>query len=255
MTPRLHPDFLKIPLAHRALHDQTDGRPENSRAAIKAAINAGYGIEIDVQLSGDAQAMVFHDYRLERLAEGQGNVKDKTAVELGDTQLHGGHEGIPTLSEVLDLVAGKVPLLIEVKDQDGQMGPDIGPLEAQVAQCLQGYDGPVAVMSFNPHSVARMAELLPNVPRGLVTDNFDAGDWGLPEDVCARLRPIPDFERTQSSFISHDCRDLDAPRVHELKGQGADILCWTVKSPAQEAQARKTAQNITFEGYAAPFPA
>lgn len=254
MTPRLDPAFLGAPLAHRALHDVTDGRPENSRAAIGAAIAHGYGIEIDVQLSADNAAVVFHDYALERLAEASGPLRALPAVTLGQTKLRGGDEGIPDLPEILALVAGRVPLLIEIKDQDGAMGPDIGPLEAATAAALKGYDGPVAVMSFNPHSVARMGELCPYVARGLVTSAYDPAAWPLSADTCARLRDIPDFDRVGASFISHEAADLPRARVAALKGAGADILCWTIKSPQAEAEARKIADNVTFEGYLAAHP-
>ncbi|WP_299826472.1 glycerophosphodiester phosphodiesterase family protein [uncultured Roseobacter sp.] len=247
--------FLTIPLAHRALHDVADGRPENSRAAIRAAIDAGYGIEIDVQQSADAQAMVFHDDALDRLANGSGPVREQTAEQLAQVPLRGGEEGIPDLPEILDLVAGLVPLLIEIKDQDGAMGPNIGPLEEAVAAALKGYDGPVAVMSFNPHSVMRMAALCPNVPRGLVTDGYDAAHWKLPAETCDRLRGIPDYDAAECSFISHNMHDLARARIAALKAQGASILCWTVKSPADETQAREIAQNITFEQYRAALPA
>lgn len=247
--------FATIPLAHRALHDVSDGRPENSRAAIRAAIAAGYGIEIDVQLSGDGAAMVFHDYHLERLTDAQGAVQLFRAAELKETPLRGGAEGIPDLAEVLALVAGQVPLLIEIKDQDGAMGPKVGPLERATAQALAGYRGDVAVMSFNPHSVAAMRELCPDVPRGLTTSAFVSEDWGLPEDVCARLREIPDYDRVGASFISHEVADLGRPRVAELKAAGAVICCWTVRSAPQEAEARRVADNITFETYHAALTA
>lgn len=252
MTPRLHPEFLSRPLAHRALHDVGKGRPENSRAAIVAAMDAGYGIEIDLQLSADGQAMVFHDDALDRLAEATGPVRARSAAELAETVLIGSAEGVPTLQEVLALVGGRVPVLIELKDQDGAMGTDIGALERATAQCLADYKGPVGVMSFNPNSVACMAEILPSVPRGIVTSAYDATDWApLPPSVCDALRPIPDFDRVAASFISHEVSDLDRPRVAELKAQGADVLCWTVKSLDQEKLARRIAQNITFEGYLA----
>ena len=116
-------------------------------------------------------------------------------------------------------------------------------------------DGPVALMSFNPHAVAKMAELCPDRPRGLVTSSYDPADWPLDAATCARLRDIPDFDRTGSSFISHEAHDLDRARVAELKAAGANILCWTIKSAAQEADARKVAQNVTFEGYLPQHPA
>ena len=254
MRPELPAQFLTHPLAHRAYHDVTDGRPENSRAAIRAAIAARYVIEIDVQLSADSAAMVFHDYALDRLTHETGPVRERRAAELARLTLRGGDEGVPDLPEVLDLVAGQVPLLVEIKDQDGAMGDDIGPLEQAVATARTGYAGPVAVMSFNPHSVAEMARLLPSVPRGLVTSAYTPEDWPLSEDTCARLRDIPDFDRIEAGFISHEAADLGRARVAELKSKGARILCWTIKSPAQEAEARKVAEGITFEGYPAAFP-
>ncbi len=253
MIPRLGQAFLTVPLAHRALHDVTDGRPENSRAGIRAAIDHGYGLEIDLQLSADDHAMVFHDYGLERLAHATGPIRVKTAQELGQTLLRGSDEGIPDLAEVLDLVAGRVPLLIELKDQDGAMGPDVGPLEEATAAALQAYSGPVGVMSFNPHSVFRLADLLPDIPRGLVTSAYVAEDWPLNATIRTRLRDIPDYDKACASFISHEAGDLDRARVSALKEAGADVLCWTVRSPQEEAQARKVAHNITFEGYLPPL--
>ncbi|ABG30610.1 phosphodiesterase [Roseobacter denitrificans] len=254
MIPHLPEAFLTRPLAHRALHDIAQGRPENSRAAIKAAIAAGYGIEIDIQLSADDQAMVFHDYNLARLTTAEGRVRDTSAADLQKTQLRAGAEGIPGLPEILDLVAGQVPLLIEIKDQDGAMGLEIGPLEASVARALQGYVGPVALMSFNPHSVLRLAELVPDVPRGLVTCAYEPSVH-LGASVCDVLRGIPDYDRAACSFISHQKEDLRRARVADLKADGARILCWTVRSPQEEAHARQIADNITFEKYLAPIAA
>jgi glycerophosphoryl diester phosphodiesterase len=152
----------------------------------------------------------------------------------------------------LDLVGGRVALLIEIKDQDGMMGPRVGALETAVAQALKGYEGPVAVMSFNPHSVIAMRDLAPGVPRGLTTCAFEPAAWApLPEAVCERLRAIPDYEEAGASFISHEARDLARPRVAELKAAGARVLCWTVRSPEAERAARLLAENVTFEGYRA----
>lgn len=256
MRAPLPPAFLTTPIAHRALHDVTQGRPENSRAAITAAIAAGYAIEIDLQLSRDGVPMVFHDETLERLTPRDGWLSDLSAADLASIPLKGGDEGIPTLSDVLTLVAGRVPLLIELKDQTLRMAETDGRLEQATAALLAPYQGPVAVMSFNPHCIARMAALAPSLPRGLTTSAYDPADWHpLAPEICDRLRPIPDYDRTQSSFISHEHTDLARPRVTELAKQGAAILCWTIKSPEAEAAARRIAQNITFERYAAAHPA
>ncbi|MEO9629960.1 MAG: glycerophosphodiester phosphodiesterase family protein [Sulfitobacter sp.] len=241
--------FLDIPLAHRALHDLSARRPENSRAAVRAAVDAGVGIEIDLQLSADNKAMVFHDYALERLTPERGAVRLREANALAAIPLKGGDEGIPTLEEILDLIAGRVPLLVEFKDQDGAMGPDVGPLETAAAELLGRYRGDLAVMSFNPHSVRALARLLPDVPRGLTTSAYRPDEWPLPAATCDRLRGIPDHADTGSCFISHEADDLNRPRVAELKAEGAAVLCWTIRSQTEEDIARQVAQNVTFEGY------
>lgn len=251
MTDVLPENYLRRPFAHRGLHDAGAGRPENSLAAARAAIEHGYGIEMDVQLTADAEAVVFHDYTLDRLTNARGAVRQKTAAELAGILVKGGNERIPSLAEFLDLVAGRVPLLLEIKDQDGALGKDVGPLERAVAASIKDYQGDVAVMSFNPHSVAAMKELVPTQQRGLVTEAFPRAKWAVPKATLKRLREIPDYQRTGSVFISHKARDLNRPRVAELKQGGASILCWTVRSAEEERAARKVADNVTFEGYLA----
>ena len=243
--------FLTRPFAHRGFHDVADGRPENSLAAAEAAITHGYGIELDVQGTADAGAVVFHDYALNRLTEAKGAVRQRTTGELAEIQLTGGDEGIPSLSKFLELVAGRVPILLEIKDQDGALGENVGVLESAVAAAIEGYDGDVALMSFNPHSVAALKDLAPERPCGLVTGPLPGDRWAVPEAVLARLREIPDYTRTGSVFISHQASDLDRPRVAELKRGGATIICWTVRSLEEELAARTVADNVTFEGYPA----
>ncbi|KUF11006.1 phosphodiesterase [Pseudoponticoccus marisrubri] len=243
--------FLSVPLAHRALHDRAAGRPENSRAAVRAAIEAGYGIEIDLQLSRDGVAMVFHDETLDRLTGESGPVRARDADALARIALSGGDEGIPTLSEILQIVGGRVPLLVEIKDQDGALGPGVGALEEAAAAALSGYAGPVACMSFNPHSMTALGRAVPALPRGLTTCAFAAADWPeVPEERRAALTAIGDLSRVGGSFVSHDHRALDAPRLAEIRSEGLPVLTWTIRSPAEEAAARRVADNITFEGYA-----
>jgi glycerophosphoryl diester phosphodiesterase len=254
-SPDLPSAFLGAPIAHRGLHDRARGVIENSRAAAEAAIAAGYGIELDVQLTADGEAVVFHDDAMPRLTGEPGLVRDYTAAALARIGLKDGAETVPGLGEFLELVAGRVPLLIEIKDQDGALGPDVGALEARVAAHLAGYAGEAALMSFNPHSVACFATLAPGRPRGLTTCAFDSADWSLPDYRRAELAALADAERTGAAFVSHDCKDLDNPALVRLKGEGLPILTWTVRSPAQEAEARRVADNVTFEGYRAALPA
>ena len=247
--------FVRSPIAHRALHDRARRRIENSASAIRAARAAGYGIEIDLQLSADGVAMVFHDEDLGRLTGEAGPLNARSAAELGRIKLAGSDDTIPTFAQVLSLIGGAVPLLVEIKDQTLTMSQTDGLLEQATARDLQSYSGEVALMSFNPHSVAHMAGLCPMRPRGLTTSAY-GDDWApLSTATCDILREIPDYDRTHSSFISHEAQDLTRPRVAELKAQGAAILCWTIRSPEAEAEAREIAHNITFEGYAAAFPA
>ncbi len=242
--------FLTPPLAHRGLHDKTKGLPENSLGAFSAAVDAGYGIELDVQCSADGQAMVFHDYDLGRLTPESGAVQLRSAAELSQLSLCNSNEKIPTLPQVLELVAGRVPVLIELKDQDGAMGKNIGAMGKSVAQALKDTPSNVAVMSFNPNAVAEMAELLPKIPRGLVTGAFKLDIYDpVPTAVKERLRKIPDYVSVNACFISHSADDLDRARVQEIRDLGAAIICWTIRDEAAEFIARNNADNITFEGY------
>ncbi|WP_112873457.1 glycerophosphodiester phosphodiesterase family protein [Paracoccus endophyticus] len=245
----LHPDFLSHPIAHRGLHGP--GVPENTMAAFRAAIDAGHGIELDLQPAEDGTPLVFHDYDLQRLTGSGGVVSALSVAEAGALQLAGSDEGIPTLAAVLDEVAGRVPVLIEIKDQDGALGPDMGELPGRVAEIVAPYHGPVAVMSFNPHAVAAVHAAAPHVPVGLTSCAFPADDWpGVPAARRAGLARLEDFDRVGACFISHDHRDLDNPAVAALAARGVPVLCWTIRTPEQAAAARRVAANITFEGFA-----
>ena len=251
MTPLLPEAFLQVPLAHRGYHGGLMG-VENSREAIANAVAHGYGIELDLQLSSDGQAVVFHDDTLTRMTGVSGHVIDKSAAELSAIQLSGGQSGIPSLVEILAQVAGKVPLLIEIKFQPGDLGPTDGQLEQATAAALNSYSGPVAVMSFNSHSVALMAKLAPEIPRGLTTDSFCATEWpDVSKQRLQQLQRHDGFDEMGAGFISHDYRDLSSARVAEVKSAGHPVLCWTITSQADEITARQIAENITFEDYAA----
>ena len=250
--PALPGAFLTIPLAHRGLHGP--GVPENSLAAARAAIAAGYGIELDIQPDAAGRPLVFHDYDLMRLTGQPGFISHRTPEAVARLRLLGTDQQVPTLPEFLDLVAGRVPLLIEIKDPDTRLGDRIGGLHLRVAGALAGYGGPVAVMSFNPHVVAAFHRAAPGIPAGLTTCAFAPEDWaGVPPERREYLAGIPDFDRAGACFISHDRADLGNRRVDALKARGVPVLCWTVKSPAEEAEARRVADNITFEGYPAPL--
>lgn len=244
----LHPDFLRLPLAHRGLH--TRRAPENSMAAFRAAIAAGYGIECDIQATLDGTPVVFHDDDLPRLTGARGLVRSLDMDALSKLRLQGSGEAIPSLAALLAEVAGRVPLLIEIKDQSLRSTPDIGTLSDRVAALVADYQGPVAVMSFNPHSMAAFHKAAPGVAVGLTTCGYDAWEWDmLDADQRRHLAAIADFDRVGACFISHDRKDLDNPAVLGLKSRRVPVLTWTIRSAAQEQAARRIADNITFEGY------
>ena len=247
----LHPDFLRMPIAHRGLH--RPGLPENSMAAFRAAIANGYGIECDIQRAMDGTPMVFHDYELKRLThEANGTVAASTPQQLARLRLAGSDETMPTLAEMLAEVAGRVPLLIEIKDPTLDSGADVGKLPQRVAEELAGYAGPVAVMSFNPHVIAAFHQAAPEIAVGLTTCAYEAGEWPMLDQAKrSHLAQIADFDAVGASFISHDRNDLENPAVLALKARGVPVLTWTIRSQGQEVEARRTADNITFEDYLA----
>lgn len=247
MTPPLPPELLARPIAHRALHGP--GAPENSLEAVRAAAAAGYGIEIDVQLTADGQAIVFHDAALDRMTGRTGPVRGLDAAAMAALPLRDGGT-IPTLAAAL-AAAGAAPVLIDVKDRSGDLSAaGIGPLEAAVARAAADHDGPLAAMSFNPHSVRALRGAAPRLPLGLVTCGFASGDWpGVPGCRLDVLRAIPDLDVAGAAFVSHDRRDLAAAPLAALRARGIPVLTWTIRSEAEATAALRHADQITFEGY------
>lgn len=229
------------PFAHRGLHRKAEGVEENSPAAFRAAIDGGYGIELDVQLAADGVAMVFHDADLKRLAGRDGLIANLAAAELAATQLSVGGEAIPTLGEVLELVAGRAPILIEIKSRPNATGP----LEAAVAQAVTEYAGPFAVMSFNPASVAWFRDERPGIIRGLVASLRYRRELGL--RLTTQRGQIQALARTEPHFVAYDIRCLPNDFTRACRAQGLPLLTWTVRSAAEHARAEQNADNIIFE--------
>ncbi|SFH08388.1 Glycerophosphoryl diester phosphodiesterase [Palleronia marisminoris] len=233
--------FLAHPFAHRGLHDRAVGVIENSSAAFDAAVEAGYGIELDVQMSRDGVPVVFHDDMLDRLTSRRGPVADLTAQELETVALDGSTDTILPLPYVLERIGGRVPVLVEIKDQGARDG-----FPAAVGHAIAAATGPIAVMSFNPSYIHGLEGL--NAPRGLTT--CAAEDYGsdLPAETRSRLARIADWG-PGLSFVSHDHRHLEDSRIADLKAEGASILCWTIRSKVDAGAALKLAHQITFEGF------
>lgn len=224
-----------IPYAHRGLHGA--GAVENSRAAFEAAIAAGQGIECDVQLTCDGEAVVFHDYDLGRLTGERGAVADRTLAQLKRVKLSGQDETIPSLAEMLHLVGGRVPLLIEIKARRTAAAP----LCVAVSAVLGSYRGPAAVMSFNPQAGAWFARGAPHVTRGLVvTEQEKRGARGAIERRLTLWRARPDF-------LAYDVRDLPSHFASAQRARGLPVLTWTVRSRRDEETASANADQIIHE--------
>ena len=228
--------------AHRGLHDTTRGRMtgwvENSSSAIAGAVRFGYGVECDVQISADGQAMVFHDATLDRLTHVRGLVAEHTAAVLGHVPLAATRDTIPTLAQVLDIIGGKVPLLVEVKLERGQAE---APLCRAVAAALQGYDGPVAVMGFDPRVPKWFAREAENIPCGLVIDGKDLRGWR-----AARMNRWT-LPCSKAEFVAVDVRALPCAVVARWR-ESMPVACWTVRREIQRALALAGADALIAEG-------
>lgn len=230
--------LTRRPIAHRGFHDQNRMRWENTLSAFDAAIERDYAIECDVHLSADGVPVVFHDSVLGRLTSQDGFVYDRTAAQLQQLVIGGTQDHIPTLAQMLARVAGRVPLVIELK---GIEGKDDG-LVAAVAKELAAYDGKAAIMSFDHWLVRRFAAEAPGIPGGLT----------------AHGRTLPDLEAHFSmlahpiSFVSFGVMDLPNPFVSFVREKLAmPVITWTVRDEWARTVTREHADQITFEGFEA----
>ncbi len=250
MTERDLSWLRRTPIAHRGLHDQTSNIPENSLAAFRGAIDAGYAIELDLQPSRDGEAVVFHDEELARMTGTIGRVCERLASDLNRLQLQGTLERIPLLSEVLSLVAGRVPLLIELKT----LSRKVGLLEARTASLLANYTGPVAIQSFNPYSVRWFRDHAPDIPRGLLSSRFRrTAQQNLPWRTRFTLRHLLMAPIVRPQFIGYDIRALPALAPALARRLGLPLLAWTVASADDRQKSARLADNIIFEGFRAPL--
>ncbi len=223
--------------AHRGLHG--DGVPENSPAAFRGAVEKGLGIECDVRLTRDGQAIVFHDATLDRIT-GRGGVVDRlTLDQLMAVSFSEGGETLPSLAHLLGIVAGKVPLLVEIKVDRGQ---SVDALCRAVERDLAGYSGNVAIMSFDPRVGAWFARHAKAVVRGLVaTEKGRRGFVGSTKRYLSLWHARP-------HFLAYDIRDLPSPFASSQRARGLPLLTWTVSSPELRERAKVHADAPIAEG-------
>jgi glycerophosphoryl diester phosphodiesterase len=243
------PDWLTAqPIAHRGLHDASAGVIENTAAAFSAAMAAGYGMETDLQISADGEAMVHHDDALGRLTEGSGFLADLSAAEIKATRFKAGSERILTLGELCDLVAGRVTLLLELKSRfDGDAR-----LAKRIVDVLAGYAGPVAVMSFDPDLIEAVRHAAPGLRRGIVSErNYLHPEWNrLSRSHKRNLAWLMHAPRSRPQFIAYSVRDLPAaaPLLARMVF-GLPLLTWTVRGADDRRLAARWADQIIFEGW------
>ena len=236
------------PIAHRGLHDAARGLIENTAGAVRAAIAANYGIEVDVQVSRDGEAMVHHDAALGRLTEGEGRLDQLTAAELERVPFRGSAERMMTLGELCDLVGGRVAMLVELKSRfDGDAR-----LPLRVAAVLDGYKGPAAPMSFDPRQLAVLRQTSPRLPRGIVAAKYRPHPyWDLmPLWMRHGMAYLLTALTVRPQFVAYAVADL--PALAPLLARhvfGLPLLTWAVRTEAERQTAKRWADQMIFEGF------
>jgi glycerophosphoryl diester phosphodiesterase len=260
VTPVNAPAWLiERPIAHRGLHDEAKGVIENTLAAAEAAIAGGFAIECDVQSSRDGEAFVFHDDTLDRLTDASGAICAKSAAEIVKIRIRGSSRPPSTFQEFLKVVAGRTPVICELKsrvDGDWRIGDRVVALAAS-------YDGPLALKSFDHDLVAYLRLRRPRLrlgglcPLGIVAEaRYDDAIWAfLTPDQKQEWMDFESFDRIRPDFLSWHANDLPHKTPFLMKElHGAPIMAWTVRSKEQRETALKWADQVVFEGEGRPDP-
>ena len=236
--------LIARPLAHRGLHDEQNGIIENTVSAFAAAITGRYGIECDLQISGDGEAMVYHDDALGRLSDGKGRLDAMTAAELKRVPFRATADRMMTLGELCDFVAGRATLLLELKSP---LAAD-RPLAARAAKVLSGYGGQAAVMSFDPAQIADLRAIAPRLTRGIAVRNHA---WAEVAATPSRaLSALLHSLRARPQFIAYSIANLPALLPTVARNLfGLPLLAWTVRSTDDQRKAARYADQMIFEGF------
>ena len=235
--------FKNVYYAHRGLHN--DERAENSMSAFKAAVDAGYGIELDIRLSKDGKLVVFHDDTLDRVCGREGKVIDFTAEELATFKLSGTDDGIPLFSDVLALIDGKIPLLVEIKEDAG-----VSAVSEAACLMLSSYKGEFIVESFNPLSLKVVKERNPEFVRGILSHRYYDYEKSRKPLFFALQSLLLNF-LCRPAFIAYDHRHADSFALKSVRGLfDVPTIAWTVRSAEEEKKAKENGfDGIIFENY------
>jgi glycerophosphoryl diester phosphodiesterase len=236
------------PIAHRGLHDAASGQIENTAGAVCAAIEAGYGVEVDVQVSGDGEAMVYHDDVLGRLTDGSERLDRLTAAALRRVAFRGSSEHIITLSDLCDLVAGRATMVIELKsrfDSDDR-------LPSRVAEVLAAYKGPATPMSFDPRQILVLRHKAPHLPCGIIAAKYRPHPyWDLmPVWMRHGMGHLLTGLMARPQFVAYAVANLPALAPSFARGVlRLPLLAWTVRTEAERQRAARFADQMIFEGF------
>ncbi len=238
------------PIAHRGFHNKEAGILENTPSAVQAAVDNNFAIEVDLQETRDGRPIVFHDPNLERLTNGEGNVIDFDLADLRKLSMRGSSDPIWTLEELLALVDGKVPLIIEIKTLFLDEGQD--EFIKTIASILNTYKGPAAIKSFDPKMLRTMKEVAPHIPRGCLSmTTLSENDYvNLTEHEIEKISWMVHMAGTDPHFVSFFVKDLPADGPSFLREfYGLPVMTWTVKTKEDRLNAAKYADQIVFEGF------
>lgn len=242
-----HPGLETLRLwsyAHRGLHKK--GVPENSMAAFRAALEKGYGIELDIHLLKDGELAVIHDHALLRTTGAEGNIEDLTAAELQNYCLEGTEETIPTFRQVLALFDGKAPLIVELKATNENYGALVDTAMAQ----LKNYQGAYCVESFDPRCIRYLKKHYPSVIRGQLTENFVAGKGKMPLAIKVLLTLQLENFLLQPDFVAYKFADrVNLGNFLVRKVWGVQGVTWTLKTPEEHKKAVEEGWIPIFEDY------
>lgn len=250
-------DWMSRPFAHRGLHDPAKGIVENTPSAIRAALDHDYGIEVDLRPAACGTVMVFHDDTLDRLTHAKGIMADKSKDELQAITFRDTDDRMMSLQDLLELVDGRVPMLLEIKSSWRDDAAATDKFVTQTVKTLQNYKGPTAVMSFDPAFIRAFRSLAPSIPRGLVSEQYSGlgNEHPFPWYRRLSLRFLLSFPRTRPDFIAYDINALPAiaPMITRLFFR-RPLLTWTVRTKDQQLKAQKYCDAMIFETFLPKAP-
>ncbi|MDR0426938.1 MAG: glycerophosphodiester phosphodiesterase [Clostridiales bacterium] len=229
--------LFQTPIAHRGLHDEN--RPENSLASFENAVANQYPIELDIRPIDDGTVVVFHDDRLSRMTDNDGYVCNLTRAELAVQRLANTEEKIPTFEEVLSVVNGRTPILIEIKNEG-----KAGLLEKTALEMLKGYPGDFAVQAFNPFALEYFKHNAPEIMRGQLSCFYEGA--ALSRFKRSLLKKLKLNRVSAPDFISYAGANLPNKYVTRT---GLPVLAWTVRSNTEMETVLPYCENIIFEGF------